>query len=115
MIISALRRRQPAAQQRRRAEVQHRDLEEDDPEDQHVDAVGGEHLVEGVGLEPVDRRPAREHHADGENAADEQEHHRRDGVGEHQLLGIGFELQPRTGAGPVGGRAGHGRLPAHLT
>jgi hypothetical protein len=30
--------------QRRRAEVQHRDLEEDDPEDQHVDAVGRQHL-----------------------------------------------------------------------
>jgi hypothetical protein len=78
------------------AEVQHRDLEEDDPEDQHVDAVGREHHVEGVGLQPVHGRPAREHDADGQQAADQQPDDADEGVGLHQPFGLVLELQARS-------------------
>ena len=102
--------RESAPQQRRRAEVEDCDLEEDDPEDQHVDAVRREHLIEGVGFEPVDRRPAGQHDPDRQDAADQQEHDGRDRVDDHQLLGLRLELQARTGAGAIRRSTGHGGL-----
>ena len=58
------------------------------PEDKHVDAVGREHHVEGVGCQPVHRGPAGQHHADGQQAPDEQCHHGGDGVDCKVVLGI---------------------------
>jgi hypothetical protein len=95
------RRREPAAQQRRRGEVEHRHLEEDDPEDQHVDAVRGEDQVELVGRQQLDGRPAGQDDAQRHDAADQQRQHAGDGVPAHQLLGIGVELQPGTRADAV--------------
>ena len=48
----------PAAiEQDRRGEIEHGDLEEDDPEQQHVGAVPGEHEIEPVGRQ-ADAPPA---------------------------------------------------------
>jgi hypothetical protein len=94
------RRRQPAAQQRRRAEIQHGDLEEDDPEDQHVDAMRGQQLVELVRRQQVHGRPARQRNQQRRDAADQQGHDRDHGVQPHQRLGRLVELQARFRANP---------------
>jgi hypothetical protein len=75
--------------------------------------VRRQHLVEVVGLEPAERRPARHHDADREQAADQQPHHGDEGVGLDEVLGLALELQARARAGAVGG--GHNAHTALLT
>jgi hypothetical protein len=88
-------------QQRGRSEVEHGHLEEDDPEQQHVDAVRGERQVEPVGREQVHGRPAREDDAQRHDAAEQQRQHAGNGVPAHQFLGVGVELQPGSRADAV--------------
>jgi hypothetical protein len=96
-----LGRRQPAAQQRRRGEVEDGDLEENDPEDQHIDAMHGQDQVELVGRQQLDRRPAGQDHQQGGDAAHQQPEHAGDGVPAHQLVGCEVELKPGARTGTV--------------
>jgi len=44
-----------------------RDLEEDDPEHEHVEPMRGQHQVKPVSRKQVHRRPAREQHEQRED------------------------------------------------
>jgi hypothetical protein len=73
-------REQAAVQEHGAREVEDRNLEVQDPEDQHVDAVERQHAVVPGRVEQVDGRPARQPEQDRADAADQQEHHRDHGV-----------------------------------
>jgi hypothetical protein len=63
-----LGRGQAAVEDDGRCEVEHRDLEEDDPEQQHRRAVSGEHEIEQLGRQQVHGRPAGQRHEDAEES-----------------------------------------------
>ena len=87
------RRREARIQQDRRGEIEHRDLEEDDPQQQHVQPVRGQRQIEPVGREQVNGRPARQRDRQAEQPANGQEDDGRDGIGLDQRLGIQVDLE----------------------
>jgi hypothetical protein len=64
---------EPAVQQHGADEVEDRDLEEQDPEDQHVEAVQRQDPVVPLGAEQVDRRPTSEAQQDRADPADQSQ------------------------------------------
>ena len=81
-----LGRRQARVQEDRRGEVEHRDLEEDDPDQEHVEAVGGERQIEPLRRQEMDRLPAGQRDHQAEQAADREEDHGGDRIGLDQRL-----------------------------
>jgi hypothetical protein len=97
-------------QRRGAGEVENRDLEEQDPEDQHVQAVQREDAVEPVDAQQVDGLPAGEREQDGGEAADQQEDDGTDGVELDEALGVEADVEARgvALAGERTGRIGRG-------
>ena len=84
-----------AVQQYGGGEVEHRHLEEDDEEDQHVHAVHREDPVEPHHVEQVHGLPAGEQHQDGGHPSDQERDGCRHGVGLDQ--GVGGPVDPKSG------------------
>ncbi len=119
---SDLRSGHPGVQQDGGGEVEHRHLEEDDEEDEHVHAVDRQQPVEQVVAEQVDDLPAGEEDQDRGGTAHEERHRRRDRVGLDEPLGVAVDLEAGRGAPPEepgcggegaarGGRVAHGAPP----
>ena len=94
-------RGQPRGEQRRCGEIEHRHLEEQHEENQHVHAVNRQHAVEPDRVQQVHRLPAREQHEQRRDAADQERDRRRDGVRLDQRIRL------RVNAEPSGGTATH--------
>ncbi len=109
-----LAREQPALQRDGAGEVEDRDLEEQYPEDEHVEPVEGQDAVEPIHAEQVNGLPAGEGEQDGGDAAEEEKHDAGDGVEFDETLRGEADLEAGGGAfarvGAGGGqRGGAGR------
>ncbi len=88
------------AQQHGGSEIQHGHLEEDDPDEQHVEAVRGQRQVEEIGWQKVHFRPARQRDEQSEESTDREKDDGNDSVGFDQLFGgkVNLEAGRRAGA-----------------
>ena len=100
-------RSNPRIEQYGGCEIQHRHLEENDPDQQDVEAVRRQREVEPVGREQVHGGPAGERDREPEQAADEQEHHGNDGVRLDQIFRGPVDLQTGRRAGAKVGCSCH--------
>jgi hypothetical protein len=82
-----------------RSEIEHRHLEENNPDEQDVNAVRRQCEVEPVGRQEVNLGPARQCHQQTEQAANCEKDDGRDRIGLDQFLGSEIDLEACRGAG----------------
>jgi hypothetical protein len=93
-----------------------KNLEENDPDQQHVQAVRREREVEPVGREQVHRRPAGKRDEDPEQATDREKHDGDHRIGFDQILGGAVDFKAGVRADTeISSRCRHLACPLHST
>ncbi len=92
-------RGQARVQENGAAEVEDGHLHEDDPEDEHVQAMKREDAVVHDRIEKVDGLPAGEREEQGGDGADEEEDDGEDGVEAREELAVQADVESGRGAG----------------
>ena len=94
-----LAREEPGIERRRAGEVEDGDLEEEYPQDQHVDAVERQDPIKPVDGEQVHGLPTREREQERGDATEEEEDNAGDGIELDEALGVEADTEA--------GRAAH--------
>ncbi len=93
-----LAREESRVERRGAGEVKDRDFKEEDPENEHVDAVESQHAVEPVHGQQMHGLPAREREQQCGDAAEQQEDDADDSVHFDETLGVEADAEAGGGA-----------------